>query len=135
MSAFADTSALYALMVRTDDSHHRVRDAFARLVSSERPLWTTSFVVVETMALLQHRLGLDAAHDFDAELLPALRVGWVDEELYRLGTARLWQMNRRDLSLVDCVSFEFMKRHGLHVAFAVDPDFQEAGFDVVPKRR
>ena len=38
------------------------------------------------MALLQHRIGLDAARDFDDELLPAVGVRWVDEHLYRLGT-------------------------------------------------
>jgi len=37
-----------------------VREAFASLMSRRRPIWTTSFVIVETMALLQHRIGLDA---------------------------------------------------------------------------
>jgi len=36
------------------------------------------------------------------------------------------------VSLVDCVSFEFMKREGIGTALAVDPHFAEAGFDVLP---
>ena len=135
MSVFVDTSAFYALMVRSETAHDAVRKAFARALDSGRVMWTTSFVLVETMALLQHRIGLDAARDLDEELLPAVRVSWVDEELYRAGTERLWREDRRDVSLVDCISFEFMKREGLTTALAIDQDFREAGFDVLPASR
>lgn len=84
------------------------------------------------MALLQHRIGLDAARDFDEEILPSLSVYWVDDDLYRRGTERLWKEDRRQVSLVDCVSFEFMKLKGVTIAFAVDPHFQEAGFTLTP---
>lgn len=132
MSAFADTSALYAVMVRTEESHAAVRGALERLLDTRRPIWTTSFVLVETMALLQHRIGVAAARDFDEDVRPILRVGWVDEELYRLGMDRLRREDRRHLSLVDTVSFEFMAREGLTTAFAVDSHFKDAGFDVLP---
>ena len=132
MSAFVDTSAFYALLVRTDDAHDRVRASFASLLGAGRPLWTTSFVVVETMALLQHRIGLAAARDFDDDVLPAIRVYWVDDHLHRLGAERLFRTDRRQLSLVDCVSFEFMLYQGLDTALAIDPDFADAGFAVVP---
>lgn len=128
MSVFADTSALYAVMVRTESVHEAVRSTFTKLVGGGRPIWATSFVVVETIALLQRRIGLAAARDFDEHVLKKIRVRWVDEPLYRLGTERLWREDRRDLSLVDCVSFEFMKSEGLTTAFAVDPHFSDAGF-------
>jgi predicted nucleic acid-binding protein len=132
VSVFADTSAFYALLVRTDEAHAAVRTAFGEVLTGDRPVWTTSYVIVETLALLQHRIGLAAARDFDDDVLPAIRVGWVDEALHRLGTDRLWREDRRQISLVDCVSFEFMKRHGIGVALAVDPHFAAAGFDVLP---
>lgn len=135
MSAFADTSAFYALLVRTDEAHGPVRAAFAACLEARRPLWTTSFVIVETMALLQHRIGLDAARDFDDDVLPAVRVRWVDEHLYRLGVDRLRREDRRQISLVDCVSFEFMVYQGIDAALAVDPHFAEAGFRVLPAGR
>lgn len=132
MSAFVDTSAFYALLVRTDAGHGAVREAFGNLLDAGRPLWTTSFVIVETMALLQHRIGLAAARDFDEDVLPVVRVHWVDEALYRRGTDRLWREDRRHVSLVDSVSFEFMKGQGIAVALAIDPDFAAAGFELVP---
>lgn len=133
MSVFADTSALYALLVRSEPSHSAASAAFTTLVHAHKTIWTTSFVVVETMALLQHRIGLQAARDFDEALLPTIKVVWVDEELYRRGTERLWREDRRQLSLVDCVSFEFMQATDLTSAFAIDPHFAEAGFDLVPR--
>lgn len=134
MSVFADTSAFYALLVRSDEAHQSVRAALAALLDARRPLWTTSFVIVETMALLQHRIGMDAARDFDEHVLPMARVQWVDERLYRLGVDRLWREDRRHVSLVDCVSFEFMVYQGIETALAVDPDFSNAGFSVMPAR-
>ena len=132
MSVFGDTSALYPLMVKTETAHGLVRAAFARLLDTAQPIWITSFVLVETMALLQHRIGLNAARDFDEEILPSLRVHWVDDDLYRRGAERLWKEDRRQLSLVDCVSFELMKLKGVAIAFAIDPHFQEAGFTLMP---
>jgi predicted nucleic acid-binding protein len=133
MSVFADTSAFYAWLVRTDEAHQAVRGAFTDVLRDGRPLWTTSFVLVETIALLQHRIGLDAARDFDEDVLPAIRVHWVDEALYRLGAERLWREDKRHVSLVDAVSFEFMRTHGISTALAVDPDFVNAGFSVLPR--
>jgi uncharacterized protein len=129
---YADTSALYGLLVSSDTSHLKVHAGFQGLLQSSRPIWTTSFVLVETMALLQHRIGLRAAQDFDESIVPAMRVQWVDEDLYRRGADRLWREDRRHLSLVDCVGFEFMQLRGIETAFAVDVHFAEAGFKLVP---
>jgi predicted nucleic acid-binding protein len=84
------------------------------------------------MALLQHRIGLAAARDFDEEVLPLVQVRWVDEALYRLATDRLWREDGRQLSLVDVASFEFMRTEDITSALAVDPHFAEAGFKVLP---
>lgn len=39
---------------------------------------------------------------------------------------------RRQLSLVDCTSFEAMQRRGLTQAFTFDAHFAERGFEVIP---
>ena len=134
MSVFADTSALYPLLVRTEVEHAVVRAAFEQLLDGGRPIWTTSFVLVETMALLQYRIGIAAARDFDEDIVPILHVYWVDEALYRRGTDRLWREDRRKLSLVDCIGMELMTQKGITMALAVDSHFEEAGFDLLPGR-
>lgn len=132
MSVFGDTSAFYSLLVKTETAHEAARSAFSQLLERDRTIRTTSFVIVETMALLQHRIGLPAARDFHEDMLPVLSVQWVDEELYRRGAERLWREDRRHLSLVDCVGFEFMKLNGLTTAFTIDSHFREAGFKLLP---
>ena len=53
MSAvLADTSALFALLVATDDNHARAARAFERLANGKVPLVTTNYVLVESYALL-----------------------------------------------------------------------------------
>lgn len=135
MSAFLDTWALYALLVRTEHRHDAVVRAFRKLLEERRPLWTTSYVLVETAALLQHRIGLAPVRDFVDQVVPVLSVAWVSEMLHRKGTERLLREDRRRLSLVDCVSLEFMRSQGLHEALALDPQFAEAGYRLLPVAR
>ncbi|MGI8739744.1 MAG: PIN domain-containing protein [Gammaproteobacteria bacterium] len=78
MIAFADTSGLYALLARNDQFHTAAAAAFARLAEAQARLITTSYALVETLALLQHRIGLDATKAFQARLQPLLEVVWVD---------------------------------------------------------
>jgi predicted nucleic acid-binding protein len=52
MSVFADTSALYASIVRTEGRHRESLNVFQKLIESGRSLKTTSYVLLETTALL-----------------------------------------------------------------------------------
>jgi predicted nucleic acid-binding protein len=132
MSVFVDTSALYALLVRTEEDHDATVAAFERLVRSHRPLLTTNYVLLETTALLQRRFGLTAVRDFETRVVPLLAVRWVDEALHRRGMERLLQSDRRQLSLVDCASFGVMDAEGIDEALALDADFRTEGYRVLP---
>ncbi len=134
MSVFADTSALYAAIVRTEARHRESLSVFRKLVESGRAITTTSYVVLETAALLQHRIGLEPVRDFDERILPLLTVCWVSEELHRKGMTRLVKENQRLLSLTDCVSFEFMESEGMRDAFSLDSHFSDAGFRLLTPR-
>jgi predicted nucleic acid-binding protein len=60
------------------------------------------------------------------------QVDRTDEELHTAGVAAWLTANRRQLSLVDCISFEVMRRRGLTCAFTLDSDFVRQGFDAAP---
>jgi len=135
LSAFVDTSALYATLVATEDSHRETRSAFAKLLDEGRTLWVTSYVLVESIALLQYRIGLDPVRDLDRYIVPLLTVEAVAHELHRAGMERVIREDRRHLSLVDCVSFEFMRRRGLRDAFTLDRHFAEAGYRLIPRSK
>jgi len=128
VSVFVDTSAFLAVLNAGDENHARAARAFRRLVESGEDLIATSYVLVETMGLLQHRFGLAAARGFQDDVVPVLEVVWVDAELHGEGTAALLTAGRRGLSLVDCVSFACMRRRGMTRAFHFDRQFREQGF-------
>ncbi|MCK5797619.1 MAG: type II toxin-antitoxin system VapC family toxin [Deltaproteobacteria bacterium] len=133
MSIFIDTSAFYALLVSTETRHEEVLQITRQLLSERTAeLWTTSYVVLETVSLLQHRIGFAPVLDFDDKILPLVRVEWVSASLHRRGLLRLKREGRRRLSLTDCVSFEFMKAKGIPQALALDAHFREAGFQCLP---
>ena len=113
MSVFADTSGLYALLVGSEDGHADLVQEFRNILTGNRPLRTTSYVLIETIALLQNRVGLEPVRDFDEHVFPLLSVEWVSEDLHRRSARRLSMENRRRLSLVDFVSFEFMRQQGI----------------------
>ena len=89
-------------------------------------------MLVETFALVQRRLGLAAARDVSTALVPLLNPLWIDETLHETALAAMLAAGHRSLSLVDCASFEIMRRHGLGDALTLDRDFARQGFRVTP---
>ncbi len=132
MAIFADTSALYALLDRDDENHERAARTWRQIMASDDDVVTTNYVLVETFALVQNRLGLEAVREFQEDVVPVLQVEFITSEVHRLGIAALFAAHRRNLSLVDCVSFEVMRDSGIKSAFAFDEHFHEYGFSVVP---
>ncbi len=58
MSVFVDTSALLAVLDAGDAQHPPARAAWQTLLERDERLITTSYVPVETFALVQNRLGM-----------------------------------------------------------------------------
>lgn len=134
MKIFVDTSALVGVLYE-GDSHHPEAAAFWRrllLENSDVTLQTTNYVVLETMALLQRRYGVEKARLLQSEMLPALDIIWLDEQDHALGLEILFAANRRELSLVDCTSFAAMRRNQLAQVFTFDSHFKEQGLIVLP---
>ncbi len=132
MTAFIDTSAIYAVLNAGEENHGAAGRAWAGLSGGNEVLVTTNYVLVETLSLLQRRLGLQVVRDFQAGFVPLLQVTWIDSSLHDRAMAALLTAGRRDLSLVDCVSFEVMRELGLNTAFAFDEHFRQQGFRCVP---
>jgi uncharacterized protein len=127
VSVFVDTWALYAVLDADDERHADAARAWEIFLSSRDPIDTTSDVIVETTALLQNRLGMDAVRLFAADILPAVQQLWVDEGMHRSAMRTLLVAGQRRLSLVDCVSFEAMRSLGIETAFCFDPHFAQQG--------
>ncbi len=129
MKVFVDTSAFYALASAGDEFHSRARVVYEGLLREDVELLTSSYVLVESFALIQARLGFPVLRDFVSSLEDLLRIIWVDEELHR----RAWELlqERQTVSLVDCTSFLIAEDEGCRV-FAFDEDFAREGLTVLP---
>lgn len=126
---FIDTSAVYALADRRDLHHQTAVERLDELMTRGEELLTHNYVVLEAVTLLQARLGLPTALTFAKESA-AFEIEWVDKTLHQAGIRALNAFSKRRLSLVDHISFLVMKRKNLTTAFAFDPDFKTAGFDL-----
>jgi hypothetical protein len=128
---FVDTSAWFAFVDRRDPDHRAVRTALrkhdGRLVSS-------TYVLDEVVTLCRYRLGHEPAVRVGRTLLDPAVVDLVritsDDEL------AAWQLFEaradKEYSFTDCTSFTLMRRLEIDVAIAVDEDFTQEGFQVMP---
>lgn len=124
---FLDTSAIYALADASDPNHPRAKERLRLALEAGEEILTHNYVLVESMALIQRRLGLEAAIHF-ARDAKAFDVEWIDEATHDEAVRRLAKSGKRGISLVDQVSFLIMRRRGVRTALAFDPDFEAEGF-------
>jgi predicted nucleic acid-binding protein len=129
---FVDTSALYAVLDRDDQNHPLAKSTWGTLLQEDDALIVSNYVVVETTALVQHRLGMDAVRVLFVDILPALDVHWIGADEHMHAQNALLASDRRKVSLVDCSSFHVMRSRMVRTAFAFDPHFREHGFEVLP---
>ncbi len=132
MIYYVDTSAFLAVLVADDKNHIAAKKQWTELVLAEAMLVCSDYVLLESLALIQHRIGLAAVRVFHEDIFPLLTIEWVDKMAYQAGIASVITAARRDLSLVDCISFEVMRRLGIHSAFTFDNHFKEQGFTCLP---
>jgi predicted nucleic acid-binding protein len=132
MTVFVDTSAFLAVLDADDVNHFQASRVWQDLITQEVPLVCNNYVLVETYALVQSRLGMTAVTILQKDIRPLISVEWVDELIHRAGVSALLTAHRRRLSLVDCTSFETMRQLGIQRAFTLDQHFSEQGFDCLP---
>lgn len=125
-----DTSALIALLVPSDRQHPRAKKTFTRLRAQEAVLVTTSYVVLETYALIGRRLGLDAVRVFRDRFAPLLEVIWVDALLHEAALDLVLTGETPGLSLADAASVVAARRDRLDEVFAFDPHLERAGLQL-----
>jgi predicted nucleic acid-binding protein len=126
---FVDTSALIALVDRSDRHHGEAGRILSSLPPATRQV-TTNLVLAETVTYFRRSQ--------DAEIAFRVGRGILDSGLYRivessrdLEEEALELMRRfsdQMLSFVDCVSFALMREMRIESAFTFDDDFVRCGF-------
>lgn len=132
MRVFIDTSAFLAILNADDRYHKKAKEKWFELIASETALFCNNYILVETFALVQNRLGMDALRTFNDDILPLVNIDWVEEQTHKGGVIALLTTSRKRLSMVDCVSFETMRRLEIKKVFTFDPHFAGQGFQNIP---
>jgi uncharacterized protein len=124
---FVDTSAIYAYINAKDPDHDRIKDF---LNGFEGDLLTSNFVFDEIITLVLARMGhgqavLTGQVLLNPNVFIMIRVGLSDER-------NAWELflNRQDktYSFTDCTSFVIMRKMDIIRYLALDPHFQQEGF-------
>lgn len=120
--ALVDSSAIVALVDRNEANHKAAVEAYRGLLKDGYKLFTTNFVVAETIELLTAGMGADIARQWLRD--HRLTVYHPDEDDEQRARALVTSStSERGLSYVDAVSLVVMERLGVADAFAVDTSF------------
>lgn len=123
-----DTSALFALLNSEDDHHAKAARTHERLVRQKASLILPNFILAETHAILNKRVGPRAALDF---LNAALR----DFEMERVSLEDEWSAHAilqtatraRSLSYFDAILVAVAERRKISEIFSYDRHFELMG--------
>jgi len=122
-----DTSGFYAALDADDPNHGGALALFGSADAENWLLLAHNYVVHETWALIQARLGWEAVDAWQQVLMARCEIVWVDQGLHALASARCRQARQRRLSLTDCVSLELAHRENIREALAYDEHLSAAG--------
>jgi predicted nucleic acid-binding protein len=134
LPTLVDTSALFALLNRSDRHHAAATQIAHRVVQDREELWTIDAVVVELWRLLRGSFG----HETADQLVQGLAArGLAIEPSAREDYARAWQIGAawpdQDFALTDRLCFAAMERERKLRAWSYDADF--AIIRLGPERR
>lgn len=124
------SSAVLAVLDAADRQHAAALRAATDLARLRCRPFQTTYLRVETHALLLARLGHDAARQWLAEVpTPIVRPDALDETR---GEGIVVRYRDKDFRLCDAISFAVMRRLRVRTAFTFDRHFAQYGLDVVP---
>ncbi|GIV07135.1 MAG: hypothetical protein KatS3mg017_0337 [Fimbriimonadales bacterium] len=79
MRVYVDTSAFLAVLNPRDLFHAAARESWVALLEGEATLVCSNYVLLETIALVQRRMGLETVRAFVENVLPVVQVVWGSE--------------------------------------------------------
>jgi predicted nucleic acid-binding protein len=128
VTVFVDTSFLVALLDEDDTKYADAVRLWEKVEAERLSVLTSNYVVVEASAVLQRRLCVASMRKLVRQILEPVALEWVTRDDHERAVDALLVAARRNLSLVDCVSFEVMRRLDVHKCLAFDQHFAEQGF-------
>ena len=131
---FIDTGAFIARYIQDDQYHGKAVELWKRLEHRSVRLFTSNFVLDETLTLLGRRAGYPFAVErarviYASEVLSILRPS-EDSEYEAIDLFSKYADQK--VSFTDCVSFALMHHQKITQVFSFDHHFEMAGFSLYP---
>ena len=130
-SVVIDTSAFYALISDDDRFHDSAIETYNTLTNENVELWTTSYALVETTALVHRRLGFRILAQLLDIIESSVQVFFVESGIHAMAMQEFISTNGRGLSLVDWTVVLVARIKSAHV-FTFDRRMAYRVVSVVP---
>ena len=129
---FVDTGAWIALFNARDQYHAEARAIYYTLQQQRERLYSTDYVIDETVTRLRYDVNHSAAVDFldameGAEEKGTVTVVAIDSSSFQEAKRHFRQYSSEKLSFTDCTSFVVCRLYGISAAFAFDHHFPIMG--------
>jgi uncharacterized protein len=127
---FVDTSGWIALLDEDDELHGHAAAQFDEIIVARCAVFTTDWILAET----GNGLAPTSARRFFAQAVnrfltsPSGRLVRVDRDIFQKALDMYDRTPDKAWGLVDCASFEVMRREDIVNAFTADRHFEQAGF-------
>lgn len=137
MRLFLDTSALVAIEDLDDVNHTRavhLREQVRQGETTFKRLYTSNYVIDETLTLLRYHCGHNVAVTFRKALESSklIEIIWVTPALEQAAWKIFEKRSDKEYSFTDCTSFALMDAEAIRNAFAFDEHFSQQGYNVIP---
>ncbi len=137
MKLFLDSGALIARAIENDKNHAAAKQVFHGLSQRKLPyrlLYTSNFVVDETLTFLLYRAGARTALAVLTWIResPNVRVLHVSEEIEPTVDREFHRYAPSGISYTDCTTKVLMERESIDTAFGFDRDLEVLGFHRIP---
>jgi predicted nucleic acid-binding protein len=83
------------------------------------------------MVILKNRIGIEAIKVLKNDVLPVIKICWIDEDIHNFCVNTQIAADRKKVSLVDYTSFEIMRRLNIRQVFTFDNHFKDMGFEIL----
>ena len=132
---FVDSFAWIAAINKSDNHHEVTLRIFEDLLGKQAKLFTTNYVIVETINALSKVEFRKAVVEFmdKLETSPSVEIIKITDETYNEAWRLYQQRMDKDWGITDCTSFEVMKMLNIKRAFTNDKHFEQAGYSLVVK--
>ncbi len=137
MKLLLDSGALIARAIKNDTNHEAAKQVFHRLSRRKLPyrlLYTSNFVIDETLTFLLYRAGARTALAVVTWIResPNVRVLHVSEEIEPIVDREFRRHAPSGVSYTDCATKVLMERESIDTAFGFDRDLEALGFHRLP---